>query len=224
MGDHLIVMHSAVRALPGYNRHDAPAILMDGPSVDALTEQGRAVTAQLAEPHGDAQRRDARRDDRPDRGRHPAGHPRARPARRPRTTSTTGSTCRRSTPLTSTRRSRRRLEPLPDADVQGAREHRRARRRRRVRGPARAVRRGCCRIEDLRRRVEDDWPEALVAAAARALRRRGDLSRSDEPGDDGWAYFLDLWTEDGPARLHIEGEMALTADGRFLVSLNDILP
>src|SRR4029079_14132627 len=52
MGDHLIVMHSAVRARPGYNRHDAPAILMDGPSVAQLTEQGRAVTAQLAEPHG----------------------------------------------------------------------------------------------------------------------------------------------------------------------------
>src|SRR4051812_11662495 len=50
MGDHLIVMHSAVRALPGYNRHDAPAILMDGSSVAHLTEHGRAVTAQLAEP------------------------------------------------------------------------------------------------------------------------------------------------------------------------------
>src|SRR3954466_8115504 len=52
MGDHLILMHSAVRALPGYNRHDAPAVLMDGPSIAQLTEQGRAVTAQLAEPHG----------------------------------------------------------------------------------------------------------------------------------------------------------------------------
>ena len=50
------------------------------------------------------------------------------------------------------------------------------------------------------------------------------ISRSEEPGDDGWAYFLDLWTEDGPARLHVEGEMALTADGRFLVSFSDILP
>ena len=41
MGDHLIVMHSAVRALPGYNRHDAPVILMDGPSITRETEQGR---------------------------------------------------------------------------------------------------------------------------------------------------------------------------------------
>ena len=39
MGDHLIVMHSAVRALPGYNRHDAPVILMDGPSI---TQRDRA--------------------------------------------------------------------------------------------------------------------------------------------------------------------------------------
>ena len=23
----------------------------------------------------------------------------------------------------------------------------------------------------------------------------------------GWAYFLELWTETGPARLHIEGEL-----------------
>ena len=45
MGDHLIVMHSAVRALPGYNRHDAPAILMDGPSITRETEHGLAVTA-----------------------------------------------------------------------------------------------------------------------------------------------------------------------------------
>ena len=50
MGDHLIVMHSAVRALPGYNRHDAPAIYMDGPSTARQTEHGRAVTAQLKRP------------------------------------------------------------------------------------------------------------------------------------------------------------------------------
>src|SRR3954447_16258151 len=47
MGDHLIVMHSVVRALPGYNRHDAPSIFMDGASVARDTEHGRAVTAQL---------------------------------------------------------------------------------------------------------------------------------------------------------------------------------
>src|SRR6476661_9882870 len=52
MGDHLIVLHSAVRACPGYSRHDAPSILMDGSSLARDTEHGRAVTAQLTRRHG----------------------------------------------------------------------------------------------------------------------------------------------------------------------------
>ena len=52
MGAHLIVMHSAVRACPGYNRHDAPSILLDGNSLARETEHGRAVTAQLTRRHG----------------------------------------------------------------------------------------------------------------------------------------------------------------------------
>ena len=52
MGDHLIVLHSAVRACPGYNRHDAPSILLDGSSLARDTEHGRAVTAQLTRRHG----------------------------------------------------------------------------------------------------------------------------------------------------------------------------
>src|SRR3954469_10176995 len=47
MGDHLIVLHSPVRACPGYSRHDAPSILMDGSSLARDTEHGRAITAQL---------------------------------------------------------------------------------------------------------------------------------------------------------------------------------
>src|SRR3954469_20709722 len=52
MGDHLIVLHSAVRACPGYDRHEAPSILMDGSSIARDTEHGRAVTAQLTRRHG----------------------------------------------------------------------------------------------------------------------------------------------------------------------------
>src|SRR5829696_8013447 len=52
MGDHLIVLHCAVRACPGYSRHDAPSILMDGSSMARDTEHGRAVTAQLTRRHG----------------------------------------------------------------------------------------------------------------------------------------------------------------------------
>ena len=44
MGDHLIVLHSAVRACAGYSRHDAPSILMDGSSTARETEHGRAIT------------------------------------------------------------------------------------------------------------------------------------------------------------------------------------
>ena len=49
------------------------------------------------------------------------------------------------------------------------------------------------------------------------------ITKSDEPGDPGWAYFLDLWTGQGPARLHIEGELDETGE-RFTVMLRDILP
>ncbi len=52
MGDHLIVLHSAVRACAGYSRHDAPSILLDGSSIARGTEHGRAVTAQLTRRHG----------------------------------------------------------------------------------------------------------------------------------------------------------------------------
>src|SRR3954454_19017701 len=52
MGDHLIVLHSAVRACPGYDRHEAPSILLDGSSIARDTEHGRAITAQLTRRHG----------------------------------------------------------------------------------------------------------------------------------------------------------------------------
>src|SRR5437588_12991362 len=52
VGDHLIVLHSAVRACSGYSRHDAPSILLDGSSIARDTEHGRAVTAQLTRRHG----------------------------------------------------------------------------------------------------------------------------------------------------------------------------
>src|SRR4051794_16344620 len=52
MGDHLIVLHSAVRGCPGYSRHDAPSMLMDGSSIARDTEHGRAVTAQMTRRHG----------------------------------------------------------------------------------------------------------------------------------------------------------------------------
>jgi len=221
MGDHLIVMHSAVRALPGYNRHDAPAILMDGPSVAQLTEQGRAVTAQLAEPHGtlsEAMRAAMV-------GLTAAGIPQAirRQARAAaedyfynRLDLSPELAIDLRAPLPPTLELMpepmyKALENVVELVVDGEYEELHD-----LSGETLA-------IEDLRRRVEDDWPEALVLPPREHYGIEA-LSRSEEPGDDGWAYFVDLWTENGLARLHIEGEMALTADGRFLVSLNDILP
>ncbi len=78
------------------------------------------------------------------------------------------------------------------------------------------------RVEDLRRRVEDDCPESLVLPP-REIYRVEAIAKSDDPDQPGWAYFLDLWTETGPARLHIEGEREESGE-QFTATLNDILP
>ncbi|HEX5781008.1 MAG TPA: hypothetical protein VFX80_03760 [Solirubrobacteraceae bacterium] len=86
----------------------------------------------------------------------------------------------------------------------------------------RALSRNRLEVEDLRRRVEDDCPEALVLPP-REIYGVEALTKSDDPDEPGWAYFLDLWTETGPARLHIEGEIEESGE-RFTATLNDILP
>jgi hypothetical protein len=220
MGDHLIVMHSAVRALPGYSRHDAPAILMDGPSIARDTEQGLAVTAQLARPHGTLdeamyaavsalgaahipkairrQAREAAEDYFYNRlGLEPdlALDPRA--------------------PLPPGLEllpdpMYKALEDLVELIVDGEYEELHD-----LSGEELA-------IEDLRRRIEDDCPEALVLPPREHYVIEA-IAKSDDPGDPGWAFFLDLWTDDGPALLHIEGEMQQSGE-RFLTSLTDVLP
>ena len=77
-------------------------------------------------------------------------------------------------------------------------------------------------IEDLRRRLEDDCPESLVLPP-RGVYRVEAITKSDDPDLPGWAYFLDLWTETGPARLHIEGTLE-ESDKRITATLDDILP
>ena len=78
------------------------------------------------------------------------------------------------------------------------------------------------RIEDLRRRVEDDCPESLVLPP-REIYRVEAIAKSDDPDLPGWSYFLDLWTETGPASLHLEGELEQSGE-RFTATLNDIVP
>jgi hypothetical protein len=77
-------------------------------------------------------------------------------------------------------------------------------------------------VEDMRRRVEDECPEALVLPP-REIYRVEAITKSEEPGDEGWTFFLELWTEDGPATLHIEGYLVESGPG-YEATLYDILP
>jgi hypothetical protein len=77
-------------------------------------------------------------------------------------------------------------------------------------------------VEDLHRRIEHDCPEALVLPPREVYRVEA-ITKSDEADMPGWAFFLDLWTETGPARLHIEGELEESGE-RYTTTLTDILP
>lgn len=220
MGDHLIVLHSAVRACPGYDRHEAPSMLMGGSSVARDTEHGRTVTAQLT-------RRQRTLDEAIEAGIFgltAAGLDRglrrqAREACEDYFYSRLGLTpayeLRRPTALAEglellPEPMYRALEDVVELVVDGDYEE------------LHEVSRNQLEIEDLRRRVEDECPEALVLAPREVYRVEA-IAKAEDPDEAGWAYFLDLWTADGPARLHIEGELEETA-GRFEATLNDILP
>ena len=219
MGDHLIVLHSAVRGCPGYDRHEAPSMLMVGSSVARDTEHGRAVTAQITRRHttlGEAidagifalsaaevtkgirrQARAACEDYFYNRlGLKPADE------------------------LRGSGEIPEGLEPMPDAMykaledvvelvVDGDYDE------------LQELSRGRLGADDLRRRVEDDCPEALVLPP-REIYRVEAVTKAEDA--EGWTYFLDLWTETGPARLHIEGELEQDSGGRYEVTLTDVLP
>jgi hypothetical protein len=197
MGDHLIVMHSAVRALPGYNRHEAPSILLHGSSVDRGSEHGRAVMAQLGEPHTtltEAIRAAVI-------GLREAGLPQ----------STRGQAEAGESLELMPEEMYRVLEDVVEKVVDGEWDE------------LVELSSGRLSAEDLRRRVEDDVPEPLTLPP-RSHYGVEAVSRSEDLEDEGWAFFLDLWAEEAPARLHIEGALVLTADERYLIALSDILP
>jgi len=220
MGDHLIVFHSAVRGCVGYSRHDAPSIVLDGVSVARDTEHGRAVTAQLTRRHGTLEeaiaaagfalgaaglsksiRRQARaacEDYFYARLGLAPSHALGRRAE------IVGSVPLMPEPMY------RALEAVVGLVVDGEYEELRVASGDRL------------EIEDLRRRVEDDCPESLVLAPREVYRVEA-VARSEDPQLPAWAYFLDLWTETGPARLHIEGELEDSGE-QFTATLTDILP
>ena len=220
MGDHLIVMHAAVRACPGYSRHDAPSMLMDGSSLARETEHGRAITAQMSrrqetleeaiEAAGFAlsaaglpkgirrQARSAAEDYFYERLGLEPGHALGGPEAIANGLELMPDAMQRA------------LEDVVELVVDGDYAE------------LRALSRDELAIEDMRRRVEDDCPEALVLPP-REIYRVEAITKSDDPDMPGWAYFLDLWTETGPARLHIEGELEESGE-RYTVTLRDILP
>ncbi len=220
MGDHLIVMHAAVRACPGYDRHEAPSILLDGSSTARETEHGRAVTAQLT-------RRRQTLAQAIDAGIFALGAadlPRsiqrqARAACEDYFYGRIGLDPELS--LEGPQEPGETLEPMPEpmADalerlvnlvVDGEYDEL---------GEASE---GRLDPEDLRRRVEEDCPQALILPP-REIYRVEAVSTSDDADLPGWSFFLDLWTETGPALLHIEGELEESGE-RFTATLADILP
>jgi hypothetical protein len=220
MGDHLIVFHSAVRACPGYNRHDAPSILLDGSSIARDTEHGRAVTAQLTRRQGTLEEAIAA-------GAFALGAAGLSKSIRRQARAACEDYFYSRLDLTPSQElggqgeivetlelmpepMHRALEDIVALVVDGEYEELRLASGERL------------RVEDLRRRVEDDCPESLVLPP-REIYRVEAITKSDDPELPGWAYFLDLWTETGPARLHIEGELEESGE-RFTATLNDILP
>ena len=220
MGDHLIVQHAAVRYCSGYSRHEAPSILMDGSSVARETEHGRAVTAQLTRRHSTlADAIEAGGFALAAAGLSKGIRRQARAACEDYFYERLGLSA--SLELGGPGAIEEGLEPMPDAMrqalehivelvVDGEYEE------------LRVLSRNRLAADDLRRRVEDECPEALVLPPLSTYRVEA-ITKSDEPDAPGWAYFLDLWTETGPAMLHIEGEIEESGEG-FTVTLHDVLP
>jgi hypothetical protein len=220
MGDHLIVFHSAVRACAGYSRHDAPSIGMDGSSMARDTEHGRAVTAQLTRRHGTLE-------EAIEAGIFGLGAAGLSKGIRRQARAACEDYFYKRLSLTPNDQLggpealAEGLEPMPDAMYRALEdivelivdgEY----------GELRAASRERLGIEDMRRRLEDECPESLVLPPREVYRVEA-ITKSDDPAQPGWAYFLELWTETGPARLHIEGELEESRE-RFTATLNDILP
>ena len=220
MGDHLIVMHSAVRACPGYNRHEAPSILLEGNSLHRDTEHGRAITAQLTRRHGTLEQAiEAAGFALGAAGLSKGIRRQARAASEDYFYNRLSLTP--STELGGPGTIAEGLELMPDPMykalenivelvVDGEYEE------------LNLASRNALAVEDLRRRIEDECPEALVLPP-REIYQVETITKSDDPDLPGWAYFLDLWTENGPARLHIEGELEESGE-RFTATLTDVLP
>ena len=220
MGDHLIVLHSAVRACAGYDRHEAPSILMDGSSIARDTEHGRTVAAQLTRRHGTL-------GEAIDAGVFALGAAGLSKGIRRQAREACEDYFYERLSLTPDLELGGRedvpdgLELMPDAMYRALEDLVELVVDGEYEDLSEASRQQLA-VEDLHRRIEVDCPEALVLPPREVYRVEA-ITKSDEADMPGWAFFLDLWTETGPARLHIEGELEESGE-RYTTTLTDILP
>jgi hypothetical protein len=189
-----------VRACAGYNRHDAPSILMDGSSIARDTEHGRTVDAQLTRRHGTL-------GEAIDAGIFALG------------AAGLDKGIRRQARAACEDYFYERLSLAPDLELGGREE---------IADGLELMPDEMYRaLEDLVELVVDGEYEELSEASKHRLEvedyRVEAITKSDEADMPGWAFFLDLWTETGPARLHIEGELEESGE-RYTTTLTDILP
>ena len=78
-------------------------------------------------------------------------------------------------------------------------------------------------VEDLRRRIEEDYPLRLVMPPREHYTVEA-ITDARIPGERVSFFFLDLWDEEGEADLHVEGELEQVDGDRFLATLADVAP
>jgi hypothetical protein len=218
MGSHHIVLHSAVRACPGYDPHEAPSISLDGVSTRRDTQHGRALADQRRRDHGtvgDAIAAGVA-------ALRAAGVPwnvRRRAERAAREYLLGRLSLAASDGLSGRGGAMRGgTEPMPDG-MRRALEDLVALIVDRRYDELAASSDGRLAVDDLRRRIEEDYPVRLVLPPPEHYTVE---AISESPRDGQWFFFLDLWDEEGEADLHIDGKLDQAGDDRFLATLDDI--
>lgn len=219
MGSHHIVLHSAVRACPGYDPHEAPSISLDGVSTQLDTQHGRALTDQRRRDHGTVGEAIA------------AGvaalraagvpwHVRRRAERAAKEYLLGRLSLAPSDELTGRGGATMRggTEPMPEGMRRALEDLVQLIVDRRYDELA-ASSGGRIAVDDLRRRIEEDYPVRLVMPPPEHYTVE---AITDSPGDDEWFFFLDLWDEEGEADMHIDGKLEQVGDDSFLATLDDI--
>lgn len=215
MGTHLVVLHRAVRGLPGYDPLEATSIGLAGASIERGSEHGRAVAEQVGLDHGTLRASI----EAGEKGLRAAGVPRrVRKQARKAAEDYFYAQLELSpaTELTKSFAPARVGSALPEPmylalrDLFDAIVERRYHELSGLSGNRLAV-------EDLRRRIDD----AALTMPPRDQYVREAVTQANERE---WFFFLDLWSGEDAAGLHATGELTELDDGRMLARLDDIAP